>query len=300
LFWFENTPKVVYTFNIMSYQIELVCKIGSMALINKAYGDVDYNIIARLSRELKPGYVLVTSGATEIGRIDYFKRNGKELEGGCKEDIKTDYASQGQIVLMETYRRFMNSSYSLRQFLVEHQHFNDEKKREHLKNALLRCPLANAVPIINYNDPVSDEENRKLEIRALREKHSGKAVAECVDNDETASEIACLLKPKNLIIFTGVDGIFTNVNDPDSLVKEISAKTASETVEKINYYQTFCSGASREGANGAGMKLEFIKQAVINGTIVFVANSKYSISEILSGAKPCTKIFISAQRTVKE
>ena len=56
--------------------IQLVCKIGSMALINKEYNDIDYNIISRLSRELKPGYILVTSGAVETGKLDYIKRNG--------------------------------------------------------------------------------------------------------------------------------------------------------------------------------------------------------------------------------
>ena len=49
------------------FDIELVGKIGSMALIDREYQDMNYNIIARLSRELRPGFVWVTSGATEIG-----------------------------------------------------------------------------------------------------------------------------------------------------------------------------------------------------------------------------------------
>ena len=85
---------------------------------------MNYNIIARLSRELRPGYVWVTSGAVEIGKLDYLKRTGKLLEGSDEEN-KTDYAAQGQSVLMQTYRQYMDSKYSLRQILVEHQHFND-------------------------------------------------------------------------------------------------------------------------------------------------------------------------------
>lgn len=46
------------------FDIELVGKIGSMALIDRDYQDMNYNIIARLSRELRPGYIWVTSGAT--------------------------------------------------------------------------------------------------------------------------------------------------------------------------------------------------------------------------------------------
>ena len=60
----------------MKFDIELVGKIGSMALINKENNILDYTLIARLSSELKPGYIWVTSGAAETGRLDYIKRNG--------------------------------------------------------------------------------------------------------------------------------------------------------------------------------------------------------------------------------
>ena len=43
--------------------IELVGKIGSMALISREDNDMDYNIIARIGRELRPGMVWVSSGA---------------------------------------------------------------------------------------------------------------------------------------------------------------------------------------------------------------------------------------------
>lgn len=50
-------------------KIELVGKIGSMALIER--GDIDYNKLSRIGRSLRPGIVWVTSGAVEIGRLDY-------------------------------------------------------------------------------------------------------------------------------------------------------------------------------------------------------------------------------------
>ena len=68
-----------------NFDIELVGKVGSMALINKEHDDIDYNIISRISRYLKPGIVWITSGATEIGRLDYIKRTGKELIGNTEE-----------------------------------------------------------------------------------------------------------------------------------------------------------------------------------------------------------------------
>lgn len=272
-----------------NFDIELVGKVGSMALINKEHDDIDYNIISRISRYLKPGIVWITSGATEIGRLDYIKRTGKELIGNT-EEVKADYAAQGQSILMANYRQYMDSRYCLRQILVEHNHFNDPAKKEHLKKMLLRCPAQNAVPIINYNDPVSEEEVRNMEINALRS--AGKNVVECVDNDETASQIACLVRPKYLLIMTGVDGIYTNKDDDTTLVREIRGKDVYELVENIEHFQNYCDGASRKGANGARAKLEFIKEPAKQGTTVFIANSKYRISDIMAGEVPSTKIYL--------
>ena len=61
----------------MASGIDVVVKIGSMALIRKRENDIDYNIISRLAGELRPGMILVSSGATEIGRLDYIKRVGR-------------------------------------------------------------------------------------------------------------------------------------------------------------------------------------------------------------------------------
>jgi glutamate 5-kinase len=56
--------------------IDLVIKIGSMALVQREDGAIDYNIFQRLGDDLRPGMALVTSGATEIGRLDYLHRAG--------------------------------------------------------------------------------------------------------------------------------------------------------------------------------------------------------------------------------
>ena len=271
----------------MNFDIELVGKIGSMALIDKNSSMLDYSLIARLSKELRPGYIWVTSGAVETGRLDYINRNGCELTGST-EDVKTDYSAQGQSILMSTYRQFVDPKYSLRQVLVEHQHFNDDEKREHLKSMLLRASAQNAIPIVNYNDAVSTEESRRFEIQSLKNKKA--KVVECVDNDETASQIACLVKAKNLLIFTSTDGIYKNPKDPTTLIKEISGSTTQEVLDNITECENYCDGASRVGANGAKAKLEYVKDAVKNGTSVYIASAKFSIADILSGKAKCTRI----------
>ena len=271
----------------MKFDTELVGKIGSMALINKENNVLDYTLIARLAGELKPGYVWITSGAAETGRLDYIKRNGAEIDGS-EEEVKTDYAAQGQAILMATYREFLPSKYSLRQVLVEHQHFNDEIKREHLRKMLIRCKEQNAVPIINYNDAVSTEESRKFEIQSLKNKN--RKVVECVDNDETATQIACLLKAKTLLILTGTYGIYADSSNENSLIESIEGKDVYEVLENIEECEKFCVGASRKGANGARAKLEYIKDAVKIGTEVIIGSAKFSIKDLVEGKAKATRI----------
>jgi glutamate 5-kinase len=136
--------------------------------------------------ELTPGTIWISSGAVEIGRLDYIKRNGgKEIYNSNPEEVNACYAAQGQSIVMENYRKFINLAYSVRQVLVEHQHFNEPEKCDFNKRLLLDSVKQKAIPIINYNDCVSNAETRKMELINLRQ-HQEKVV-ECVDNDETAS-----------------------------------------------------------------------------------------------------------------
>ena len=271
----------------MKFDCDLVGKVGSMALIDRKRNALSYDTVARISQDLLPGDIWVTSGAVEVGRLDYIQRNGAEIEGD-EESAKTDYSAQGQTVLMNTYRQFIDPKYSVRQILVEHQHFNDPEKRAHLRAMLLRAKKQNAIPIINYNDAVSCEETRNLEIRNLKMK--SEHVVQCVDNDETASQIACLMKAKTLLILTSTDGIYTDSKDKSTLVPLIGGKDIEELIKNVEYYQSLCEGASRKGANGAKAKLEYIKEPLYNGTEVVIASSQYGIREILSGEVPCTVI----------
>jgi len=265
----------------MTFDYELVGKIGSMALIRKADKDIDYNIFSRLGRELKPGMIWVSSGAAEIGRLDYLQRQGRELIGDT-EEVKADYAAQGQAILMGEYRRYIPQQYSVRQLLVEHTHFNDPEKRAHIRSFLLRCAAQNAIPIVNYNDSVSVEEIRKLELAHVREQ--GAHPVECVDNDETASVISTLVHARYLVILTSADGIYRDPTDPNTLVPTVEGKNADEVLQAIDELQKSCIGASRAGANGARAKLEFIKEPVMQGTTVIIANARERLSDILAGS----------------
>lgn len=266
---------------------DLVVKIGSMALIQKAENEIDYNIFQRLGGDLRPGMILVTSGAAEIGRLDYLHRTGHELSGLTEED-KADYAAQGQTILMNTYRQFVKPEYGIRQVLLEHMHFNDELRREHIRRLLMRAAEQGVIPIINYNDPVSDEEVRKMELASRRAE--GAEVVECVDNDETAAVTARLVGAKNLILLTSTEGIYLDRNDPSTLVRLVTAPTLEEVRSKVEELMGHCQGASRSGANGARAKLAFALRAVEEGANVIIGHAKYHIGDLLSGRVPCTRL----------
>ena len=264
----------------MKYDCELVGKIGSMALINRELNELDYNAFSRIGKYLRPGYVWVSSGAVEIGKIDYYNRQNTYLSP--EDDIaKSLYASQGQCILMENYRRFVNPDYSVRQFLLEHSHFNDVEKSAYIKTLLLASMKQKSIPIINYNDCVSNEEILKIELSEVRKKQ--KSVAECIDNDETASRLSVLLKSKYLLILTSSEGLLQNPQDKTSLIKAVEGKNTEELLEHINGLMGYCDGASRKGANGMLAKLQYIRDPIKNETTVIIGSSQYSIPDLLNG-----------------
>ncbi|MDR0396738.1 MAG: uridylate kinase [Oscillospiraceae bacterium] len=270
-------------------EIELVGKIGSMALIRKEDNDVNYNILARLGDELRPGMVWVSSGATEIGRVDYMRRRRSELNEDI-QDAKTDYAAQGQAILMANYRQFIRPEYGVRQLLVEHQHFNDPEKREHIRRLLRRAADQDAIPIINYNDPVSGEENRKMELAHLHLRGAGADIVECVDNDETAAVITQLLRAKMLVILTSSDGIYEDADDPSTLVRTVFAPTPDELRAKLNELQRSCRGASRAGANGMRAKLRYIAEPAANGATIIIGSARHRLTDLIEDRAPHTRI----------
>ena len=271
----------------MDFQFDLVGKIGSMALIRREDNDIDYNIFSRLGAELTPGMIWVTSGAAEIGRLDYIKRAGHELTGS-PDEVKADYAAQGQSILMQNYRQFIPHTVGVRQLLVEHTHFNDPEKRDYIRRLLIRAARQGTVPIVNYNDPVSDEEIRKMEL-AVRREH-GQDVVECIDNDETAAVIAGLVHARTLVLMTSTEGIYRDPKDPATLVRDVIASSPEALTAAVRQLQENCVGASRAGANGARAKLEFALKSAVQGTTVIIGHARHRLSDLTEGRVPCTRI----------
>ncbi len=264
----------------MKFDCELVGKIGSMALINQEINELDYNAFSRIGKYLQPGHVWISSGAVEIGKIDYFKRNNVLIDP--EDDIaKSLYASQGQCILIENYRHFIKPEYSVRQILIEHNHFNDIDKKNYIAKLLMHSIKQKAIPIINYNDSVSNDEIMKMEISKLRS--GNESTVECIDNDETASQISVLLKSKYLLIMTSSEGLLKNPSDPSTLIKKVEGSDTYELIENINGLLEHCNGSSRKGSNGMLAKLQFLKEPIKNGTIIIIGSPKYTIPDLIQG-----------------
>ncbi len=65
---------------------------------------------------------------------------------------------------MEQYRHFIRQEYSVRQVLVEHQHFNDRKSASISAGSSCARAIRARFPSSASDDPVSDRENRKWEL----------------------------------------------------------------------------------------------------------------------------------------
>jgi glutamate 5-kinase len=185
---------------------------------------------------------------------------------------------------MENYRMFSRPEYSIRQLLVEHQHFNDEAKRENIRRLLLRAAEQNAIPIVNYNDPVSDDEILKMELNSLKQYHEH--VVECVDNDETAAVICELVGAKYLVILSSTEGIYRDAADPSTLVTDVLAGTPEALMEKVRVLQKSCSGASRAGAGGARAKLAFAAGPALKGVTVIIGHARHGINALSPQSPP--------------
>ena len=266
-------------------KINLVCKVGSTALLNKNKTRIDRNVFKNIASGLTSSDILVTSGAVEMGKLAALKMD-KDLEVFTKNDL----ASGGHDLVLAEYRKHLQKNLFLKGLLIEHWHFNDIERRKELKNFIMRGLAQDSISVINYNDALDNEELRKMEIASIRAKHV--EVFDGTDNDETAVSIAKLVKAKTLLILTQLGGIRENKDDEKTHIHEICGKTVEETISKIKQAQSFCNGASRDGAFGAGAKLDYVIDAIQNRINVFIGDARNDIKDILSGRAKSTRIAV--------
>ena len=120
-----------------------------------------------------------------------------------------------------------------------------------------------------------------MELYNLKQNHE--KVVECVDNDETASQIAILVRARVLLILTSAPGILKDPSDPASLISQVEGKDVDELLLHIKEVEKYCSGTSRKGANGMKAKLKFLTEPIKQGTTVIIGDSKYRLKDLIEG-----------------
>jgi glutamate 5-kinase len=223
-------------------QHAIVIKVGTSLLTNED-GRLHISFLGRLCEEIaevqKSGerVVLVSSGAMASGS-GILKKRPRDISE------RTVFSCVGQPILMEYYRDFFGMhDIVVAQTLLTWRDFRDDEARE-LIHKNMECLLKeNILPIINENDLVANEE------------------VSFGDNDQLSAKVAVLLKAKQLIILSDVDGLFEK--NPHTFPDAKQIPIVSEITDHI---QNFVGEkTSKNSLGGMASKLKAAKFATENG-----------------------------------
>jgi len=138
--------------------------------------------------------IIVSSGAVGFGR-EILQRQLKHAVRNESVGHKQALASLGQSLLIDTYRsQFSKKELAAAQILLTRTDFENRKHLANLRQTLDQLLDWNAVPVINENDAIANEEIK------------------VGDNDNLSADIAVLYPHSLLILLTTVDGFYMNQN----------------------------------------------------------------------------------------
>ena len=172
---------------------KIVVKIGSNTLA-KQDGTQNTEFMANFAAQcadlIKQGkqIILVSSGAQVAGvsTVNGWAR---------KKDVHYRQAlcSIGQVELMHQWRKaFQNQNFHIGQLLLTKDDFENEHRSLNIRNTLFTLVDEGVVPIINENDSVSFDEIK------------------IGDNDNLSALTAILWSADTLVLFSDIDGIYTD------------------------------------------------------------------------------------------
>lgn len=172
--------------------MRIVIKIGTSTL---AYGTGRMNIrhveqLVKVISDLKNAgheLILVSSGAIGMG-VGKLKLPGRPED----EPTKQAAAAVGQCELMYTYDKlFSEYNHTVAQILLTSEDVRNEDRRGHVENTLFRLLELDALPIVNENDTVANEE---LGIG---------------DNDTLGAIVAVTARADLLVVLSDIEGLYT-------------------------------------------------------------------------------------------
>lgn len=230
---------------------KIVIKIGSNTL---ALPDGTQNtefmasFAAQCAELIKQGkqIILVSSGA-QVAGVSTTK------EWARKKDVHYRQAlcSIGQVELMHQWRKaFQKEGLHIGQLLLTKDDFKNEHRSLNIRNTLFTLVDEGVVPIINENDSVSFDEIK------------------IGDNDNLSALTAILWSADLLILFSDIDGVYSDnpkTNSDAKLIEEVTSVPELRKEIKIGDTNAF-------GTGGMETKLQAAEKVTAYGIHMLLAN----------------------------
>lgn len=232
---------------------KIVVKIGSNTLAKEdGTQNTEFmaNFAAQCASLINQGkqIILVSSGAQVAGvsTVNGWAR---------KKDVHYRQAlcSIGQVELMHQWRKaFQNQNLHIGQLLLTKDDFENEHRSLNIRNTLFTLVDEGVVPIINENDSVSFDEIK------------------IGDNDNLSALTAILWSADILVLFSDIDGIYTDNPKTNSNAKLIEKVDSVEDLRKnivIGETNSFGTGGIETKIQAAQKVTEYgIEMILANGS----------------------------------
>ncbi|MFE5319828.1 glutamate 5-kinase [Paenibacillus sp. NPDC056579] len=230
-------------------QQTIVIKIGSSSLTSDEGGLNRSKIVffaSELSQLHKQGYqvLLVTSGAVAAG----FREMGYITRPKLLHE-KQASASVGQALLMQAYHEaFAAHGIGVAQILLTRSDFSNRKRIHNASMTIEELLRHGMIPIINENDTVVVDELK------------------FGDNDTLSALVANLVRAKQLVILTDIDGLYTE--DPRHNPNAQRLNLVTQISEDL--FRIAGGSGSSVGTGGMRSKIEAARIAMRGGVPLFI------------------------------
>jgi glutamate 5-kinase len=231
---------------------KIVIKIGSTTLakpdgtINTAFME---DFAAQCAAMITGGgkhLALVSSGA-QVAGVSTLDRWARKTDMNYRQAL----CAIGQVELMNRWNgAFREHGLHIGQLLFTKEDFNDERRSLNMRNTLFTLVDEGVIPVINENDSVACDEIR------------------IGDNDNLSALTAILWNADALILFSDIDGIYTDnpkTNPSAKLIETVDSIAALRervTIGKANDF----------GSGGIATKIEAAEKLCAYGIPLILAN----------------------------
>ncbi|MCR5494557.1 MAG: glutamate 5-kinase [Treponema sp.] len=243
---------------------KIVIKIGSNTLA-KADGTQNTEFMANFAAQCKAlvdmgKQIVVVSSGAQVSGVSTLK------EWARKKDIHFRQAlcAIGQVELMAQWRKaFAEQNLHIGQLLFTKEDFENDHRSLNIRNTLFTLADEGVVPIINENDSVSIDEFK------------------IGDNDNLSALTAILWSADLLILFSDIDGIYTDnpkTNPNAKLIESVKSIPELRKTIKIGETNAF-------GTGGIETKIQAAEKTTVYGIPLLLANGGHEniLKDLASG-----------------